>query len=62
MRGLGWIETQRRRIVVRDVEALRRHVACERTAENSALDGVEKLGGSGRFRPPYRSGEEGCDR
>ena len=27
MRGLGWIETQRRRIVVRDVEALRRHVA-----------------------------------
>ena len=27
MRGLGWIETQRRRIVVRDVEALRRQVA-----------------------------------
>jgi CRP-like cAMP-binding protein len=27
MRGLGWIETERRRIVVRDVEALRRRVA-----------------------------------
>jgi CRP/FNR family transcriptional regulator, cyclic AMP receptor protein len=26
MRGLGWIETQRKRIVVRDIEALRRHV------------------------------------
>jgi CRP/FNR family transcriptional regulator, cyclic AMP receptor protein len=27
MRGLGWIETQRRRILVRDVDALRRRVA-----------------------------------
>jgi CRP/FNR family transcriptional regulator, cyclic AMP receptor protein len=27
MRGLGWIETERRRIVVRDVDALRRRVA-----------------------------------
>ena len=26
MRNLGWIETQRRRIVVRDIDALRRHV------------------------------------
>jgi CRP/FNR family cyclic AMP-dependent transcriptional regulator len=26
MRGLGWIETQRRRIVVRDIDALRRRV------------------------------------
>jgi CRP/FNR family transcriptional regulator, cyclic AMP receptor protein len=26
LRGLGWIETQRRRIVVRDIDALRRHV------------------------------------
>src|SRR5689334_17224838 len=25
MRGLGWIETHRRRIVVRDIDALRRH-------------------------------------
>jgi CRP/FNR family transcriptional regulator, cyclic AMP receptor protein len=27
MRGLGWIETQRRRILVRDIDALRRRVA-----------------------------------
>jgi CRP/FNR family transcriptional regulator, cyclic AMP receptor protein len=27
MRGLGWIETQRRRILVRDIDALRRHAA-----------------------------------
>ena len=27
MRGLGWIETHRRRIVVRDIDALRRHAA-----------------------------------
>jgi CRP-like cAMP-binding protein len=27
MRGLGWIETHRRRIVVRDIDALRRRVA-----------------------------------
>jgi CRP-like cAMP-binding protein len=26
MRGLGWIETQRRRIVVRDIDALRRRI------------------------------------
>jgi CRP/FNR family transcriptional regulator, cyclic AMP receptor protein len=27
MRGLGWIETQRRQILVRDIDALRRHAA-----------------------------------